>query len=182
MIALADAWDAAVNAACRWACRRWPSRCRTVPHSTDGTTPLLTQFMVWPGRCYLQHFETPEIEGRYHNHRWRRMRSFVLSGAFVEERPARDHTGNGCRPACSKWITHRRFTTYAMDRSVIHRTAWWSPHCWTLFVMSTEQAEGARAWGYYERRADGTLGPFIPWREGIARIVPSLETGKVRDA
>lgn len=172
-------WDRLVNFICRWLCRVLPSRARTIPHATDASRPLLTQFALWragKGRLaiYLQHFESPEPETHLHRHRWKWMGSLVLSGWFREERATTPPiVGHYCwtRP-----IAHRAGTAYSMRKQDVHRVSWWSQRCWTLFVMWDADDD----WGYWERRtSDGTWVRFIPWREHIQKRVPSLDTGKV---
>lgn len=166
LLAAGDFW---IPAFCGFLCRAFPSRSRVVPKADDPSTPLLLQFMIWPGRLYLQHFLHPETAGLFHRHRWEKMRSIVLSGNFIEER--RTHES-----FYSDWISHHSLSAYSMTRDVIHRVAFWSQDCWTLFYMSRARSDD---WGYFRRLPDGTLSPMIPWREAIKCRVPSLEKGAI---
>jgi len=122
---------------------------------------MLTQFKLVPKILYLQHFEEPESKDYFHRHRWHYMRSWVLSGHYVEERPG-------------MLITRRAGTTYSMNHQTVHRVDSWSKDCWTLFLMLKPDDD----WGYYER--SGTrLGKFTHWRQFLKARVPSLETGKI---
>lgn len=173
---LAACWDLFVDFAIRALCVLMPWRHRVVPAAEDPSRPLLRQFALlrasrW-GALYLQHFVTPEAHDFAHIHRWMRMRSWVLSGFFIEERPI-DFV---------RHIAHFRFTSYTMDRSVIHRVAEWSPRCWTLFWMSPETTD---AWGWFPivnraaTKRHHILGSFRPWREHIVKRVASLDTGRI---
>ena len=129
---------------------RWfPSRYRLIPRVQDGA-PLLRQLKItsW---CYLQSFANPEVWDWFHRHRWTRMISLVLSGAFKEERyPGRI------------FVVHRAGSVYAMDRTVVHRLSAVKPRTWTLFLMigPRSRPDGAADWGYYPRpRHRG----FVPW-------------------
>lgn len=184
------AWDWFIDSAIRALCALWcwgerlrgvpahASRHRVIPRSDAPEIPLLEQFAVmrmgrW-GALYFQRFINPEQAGVFHRHQWRRMRSFVLSGEFTEERPVWDYS-----EACEcimpdlwrmpRMVTHRRFSTYVMDRSVIHRTHAWGNRCWTLFWMSSPKLED---WGYYEAE-NGFR--FIHWRARIRKQIPSLD-------
>ena len=172
-------WDWFVDSTIRMLCLALPGRFRIVPEASTGE-PMLRQLAIirggsWIGKrvgaLYLQHFDAPEPRGYAHIHRWRRMRSLVLSGSFIEE-----------RPIDVEYIAHMRGDRYEMDRKVIHRVEWWSPRCWTLFHMSVEQSD---AWGWFEiaNRDSSTrqrvLGCFIPWRKHIAKRVPSLDTREI---
>jgi hypothetical protein len=173
-----------VDAAVRALCAAMPQRHRVIPTSTDPSRPLLEQFAVMRqcrfGALYLQRFVNPELPRFFHRHQWHRMRSFVLSGEFVEERAplAYDEAASKLTqvwpPHAIVHVTHKRLSTYTMDRSVIHRTDSWGKRCWTLFWMSSPKLED---WGYYDREAAWR---FIPWREQIAKQIPSLdEPGKL---
>jgi hypothetical protein len=151
-----------IAAICRWLCRTFPTRSRIVPRADDGATPLLTQFMVLPNIVYLQHFEGPESVDFFHRHRWAYMRSLVLSGYYVEERPNEGLIVRGAGHS------------HKMDHSTIHRVDFWSHDCWTLFFMWKPSDD----WGYYPRNAITDAG-FIPWRNFVKRRVPALETGKI---
>lgn len=172
-------WDLSVDLLCRALCSLFSSRHRTVPAAEDPSRPLLRQFAIvratsWIGRrygaLYLQHFITPESLDWAHRHRWAHMRSWVLSGYFIEERLP--HV---------ELIAHVAPSSYDMRATVIHRVSAWSEKCWTLFHMSPEVSDN---WGYYrivDRKAatHRVLGPFIHWRAHIVKRVPSLDTGKV---
>ncbi len=153
-------YDRVIDAVCRWLCFAFPKRCRLIPQEDDSSRTKLIQFMIMHG-VYLQHFETPEQYKYFHDHRWARMRSFVLSGTFCEERQD------------GHLRYHQRFETYTMDDTVRHRVDWWGTYCWTLFIMR----EDVHPWGYYHRITK----KFTPWnvhiRDGLR--VPNLETGKV---
>lgn len=167
-----ELWDRAVDSACRALVAAFPNRARVVPKADDPSTPLLIQFMIWPGRLYLQHFVNPESPLVYHVHRWHFMRSIVLSGHFLERRltilPDSSTRGES--------IHHEAITSYTMDRNVVHHVTYWSSQCWTLFYMSKERDD---AWGYYELGPRGKISELIPWRTYIQQRVPSLETGEV---
>lgn len=154
--------------ACLWLCRTFPSRSRVVPKADEPSVDLLLQFMIWPGRLYLQHFIHPETGGYFHRHRWSFMRSLVLSGYFIEQRPI---------GRCSvRWVEHVSPSIYSMDHNTIHRVAFWSEDCWTLFYMSKERTD---LWGYYKRLPNGCLSTMIPWRAAVMCRVPSLETKEI---
>ncbi len=158
-------WDLFVDTGARLLCALLPWRFRVIPQARDPRTPLLRQILLWKSpklEVYLQHFDNPEERYWFHCHEWPRMRSFVLSGEFTEERA---YHGD---------VKHQRFTTYTMNEDVWHRTAAWGPRCWTLFVC-----RGGRTVprGYREMHADSGgayLGFFIPWREHIVKRVASL--------
>ena len=78
------------------------------------------------------------------------MRSFVLTGYFVEQRQRAD------RSRIEK--THRFFSTYTMTRDVVHRIEYWSPRCWTIFCFSKEEKD----WGYLDSDLN-----YTPWNEYI---------------
>jgi hypothetical protein len=138
-----------------------PNRSRIVPRADDPDTLMLAQIALVKGRLYLQRFLEPEQEDTFHNHRWCYMRSFVLSGFYIEERPG------------GVFVHRSRFQTHTMDWTTIHRIEGWGQRCVTLFYMSREQRE---SWGYFPayalRRAK-----FTDWRQFIKRRVPSLESG-----
>ena len=175
-------WDRAVNAAAR-ALIAGPlkARSRVIPHAEAPDEPLLTQALVlhWGAlSIYLQHFETPEAWEYFHRHRWAWMRSIVLSGYYVEERPGAapesaefGYMQSSSWAGASDFLAHKRGDTFALQPSTIHRVSVWSPECWTLFLTWRPSDD----WGYYAR-ADGE---FIPWREFVQRRVASLETGLV---
>lgn len=162
------AWDSFIDHCCRWLCLHYPGRYRLIPHAEDPTQPLLMQFMLWPHHLYLQHFVSPESTTWFHRHRWARMRSWVLSGWFVE-----------CRPLDRCMLLHKRLSTYAMTKDVIHHVVAWSPLCWTLFFVRGASDD----WGYFPRRAFKGSGvvekDFVPWRDHVRSRVRNLETGKV---
>lgn len=151
-------WDAFVDRVANWLCRTFPSRYRVVPHATTGE-PMLRQFRVTK-RIYLQQFLEPEEHEYMHNHRWEKVRSIVLSGMYVEERPGRIT------------ITRRAGQTHTMDRSVIHRIAYWSPLCWTLFFQSKRQ--NLDEWFYFTANPLRWAGKHH-WIDHIQRRVPNLE-------
>ena len=163
-----DIYDRAVAAFCRWLCRTFPSRCRVIPDEA-GTGPKLTQFRLFDG-VYLQHFHGPEQKDFFHDHRWRRMRSFVLSGEFVKERML-DHRFTFYN---SQLFRHRRFETYTMTSGDRHRVDEWGEHCWTLFMMGPVVHPG---WGYYRRWS----GDWTIWSDHIRDElkIANLETGVV---
>jgi hypothetical protein len=181
----AAAWDWLVDSLVRLLCALLPSRHRIIPTATDPSRPLLEQLAVLHmgrfGAIYLQRFVNPELPRFFHRHQWHRMRSVVLSGEFVEERAPLVFVGDVLPqlpdhytpiiPAyhIPRYITHRRLSTYTMDRTVIHRTHSWSTRCWTLFWMSSPKLED---WGYYDRENGWA---YTPWREQIAKQIPSLD-------
>jgi len=152
-----------IAAFCRWLCRTFPNRARIVPRADDGVTPLLTQFMIIPRVLYLQHFEGPETNDYFHRHRWHYMRSFVLSGFYIEERPGQ------------KFYSRRAGRTHKMDHSTVHRVEYWSSDCWTLFLMLRPGDD----WGYYARQGKGDLGRYTPWRDFVKKRVPTIETKQI---
>jgi hypothetical protein len=155
-------------------CAAFPKRHRVIPQALKPDQDLLRQFKIYASptlEIYLQHFENPEPDDYFHCHEWPHMRSFVLSGMFCEERydPSRE------KPF--RYVSHVAPSTYTMDRDVWHRTHAWGGHCWTLFVCRGGRTERR---GYRKRvqitgGTRGTvLGQFIPWRQHIKRVVPSL--------
>lgn len=171
---IARAWDRVVDAVCRALCVVLWWRFRIIPKAREPEVPLLRQLLVWKSahlEIYLQHFDNPEDPEWFHCHEWPHMRSFVLSGEFDEERYINLESLRDVIP-----IEHRRFTTYTMDDDTWHRSMWWHPLCWTLFVC-----RGGRTVPRGYRQAQLTpdelgvvLGPFIPWRDHIVKRVPSL--------
>lgn len=153
-------YDELVDKVCRGLCRAFPDRYRVVPRADDPETPMLDQFMIVPGRVYLQHFRSAESIDWFHHHRWETMRSIVLSAFYVEE-----------RPLGRSYFTRYALTTHTMDHDTIHRVDYWHPHCWTLFFMGRDLEE----WGYYAR----DLRSYVPWREFVRRRIPNLERGQV---
>jgi len=170
---IARFWDSLISAFCWWLCAAMPHRARVIPHAEDPTQPLLQQFLLYhrpvngmkPSiSVYLQHFLTPESPRFAHRHRWHRMRSFVLSGLFVED-----------RFSCKGYLCtnlHKRFTTYSMNKDTIHNVCLWHRHCWTVFVGISATED----WGYYDIE-HGLR--FSTWREHIKQRVPALEAGTV---
>jgi hypothetical protein len=154
-------WNKGVLYVFFWLFFGFPSRARIVPRADDPSIPMLMQFALIRGRLYLQRFISPESENFFHNHRWRYMRSFVLSGQYVEERPG-GHT-----------IIRRRGRSHAMDWTTIHRIVEWTPYCVTLFYMSKEQRD---EWGYLP--AEDLRSPrFESWRTFVKKRIPNLESG-----
>lgn len=142
---------------------RWfPARYRLIPRAQDGL-PMLRQFKIFSW-CYLQSFAIGEVWGWFHRHRWDRMISLVLSGAFKEER----YPGG-------IFVVHRAGSIYTMDRTVVHRLSAVMPRTWTLFFMfgPRSRPNGAADWGYYPRP---TTTGFVPWDKMIPaeRKVKSL--------
>ena len=139
--------------------RLFPKRWRVIPRLQDGV-PMLRQFRIFDW-LYLQSFLVGELPELFHFHRWRYMRSFVLSGVFWEER----YPGGG-----RNTIRHAAPSTYSMDHTVIHNLCGSAPRTWTLFLMFGNR----KMWGYYERPRE--LPSFIPWDEAIpeTRIVNPL--------
>jgi len=125
----------------------FPKRCREIPAIDGGI--LLQQIKVTKN-CYLQHFVKPEPEGKFHIHRWKKMRSFILSGHYVEQRLYANRT--------TTEIRHRFGTTFSMDKGAVHRVAYWSPKCWTLFMFSGSDG----LWGYLDKDFN-----YTPWDEYI---------------
>jgi hypothetical protein len=158
-------WDWLIDKLCRLLCRIFWWRFRVIPQARNPDVPLLRQLLLWKSgklEVYLQHFDNPEEDFWFHCHEWPRMRSFVLSDGFIEERAFVGEVGHG------------RFTTYKMDEKVWHRTALWGRRCWTLFICLGGRTVQR---GYREKHADSGgayLGFFIPWREHIVKQVPSL--------
>lgn len=170
--------DLIVDWTIRALCVLLPWRHRIVPDALTAE-PMLRQFALIRGgsfigrrfgALYFQHFLQPEPMTYMHRHRWARMRSWVLSGLFVESRPGGEITS-------ADYAVHARGESYEMDRTTIHRVAYWSRRCWTLFWMSPDVSDD---WGWYEWDATtGRLGAFRPWRTHIAKRVPSLDTGEI---
>lgn len=154
-------WDTFVLFCFLWLFDKFPSRARIVPRADDPETPMLMQVALVRGRLYLQRFIAPESRDFFHNHRWRYMRSLVLSGSYVEERPG------------GKLIRRRAGRSHSMDSTTIHRVLWWSPCCVTLFYMSKRHAP---TWGYFEAKPL-RFAQFTDWREFVKRRIPSLESG-----
>ena len=142
---------------------RWfPARYRLIPRAQDGA-PLLRQFKIFSW-LFLQSFVGQEFWNWFHRHRYERMISVVLSGAFKEER----YPGG-------VFLIHRAGTIYTMDRTVIHRLAAVNPRTWTLFFQfgAKTRADGKPNWGYYPRPANNG---WVPWDQMIPdeRKVKSL--------
>lgn len=152
-------WDILVDKACRALCRAFPERHRVIPRADDPEIPMLDQFMLIPGKLYLQHFRSEESQDWFHHHRWDHMRSIVLSAFYVEERAL----GKSYR-------VRQRGRSHTMDHDTIHRVDYWHPYCWTLFFMG----EDLKEWGYYGRDLDC----YYPWEEFVRRRVPKLEKVK----
>jgi len=129
------------------AAKLFPSRCREIPAIDGGI--LLRQIKLTE-KVFLQNFAKPEPEGIFHLHRWERMRSFVLTGSFIEQRLRADRS--------KRLIRHRFLSTYSMTRDVVHRVAYWSPRCWTIFIMMGNTGE----WGYLDENFT-----FTKWDEYI---------------
>jgi hypothetical protein len=178
---IAGLWDRLISAFCWWLCAALPHRARVIPHAEDPTRPLLQQFLIYHRAAtdskpslsvYLQHFITPESQQFAHRHRWQKMRSFVLSGYFMEHR----YKLNG-----TVWIKlHSRLSTYTMNHETIYNVCYWSRHCWTIFVA----VNAGDDWGYYctSEWGNSWANPssrFIPWRQHIKQRVAALETGEV---
>lgn len=153
-------WDRMVDGTCRALCRAFPERHRVVPRADAPDVPMLDQFMLVPGKLYLQHFRAEESPDWFHHHRWQHMRSIVLSAFYVEERP------HG-----KAYHTRQRGYTHVMDHDTIHRIDYWHPHCWTLFYMGDDLKD----WGYYAR----DLRSYVPWQEFVTKRIPNLERGEV---
>jgi hypothetical protein len=126
----------------------WPDRYRVIPNAVTGK-PLLRQFKLF-NWAYLQSFVDVEVPGWFHRHRWQRMWSFVLSGGFIEER----YPGY-------IYVTHRAWSVYKMDRTVIHRLGFVEPRTWTLFLMFGN----LKLWGYYPR--PDRDGGYVPYEKMI---------------
>lgn len=124
----------------------FPDRCREIP-GVNGKT-LLQQVRVGK-RFYLHRFLQPEPKDIFHIHRWMKMRSFVLWGNYVEERMYADRT--------TSKIKHRMWSTFSMDKSVVHRIDEWN-NAWTLFYFSGNNS----SWGYLDKDFN-----FTPWDEYI---------------
>jgi hypothetical protein len=128
----------------------FPERYRVIPRKEDGV-PMLRQFLVWGSPsagsgAYLQSFVAPEQAHDFHSHRWPYMRSFVLSGMFVEERYPGIYSGGAA-------LVHEAPSTYMMDSGVIHRLHHADPRTWTLFL--TRGPIGT--WSYYRRPRPGDV-------------------------
>ena len=124
-----------------------PDKCREIPSVEDDT--LLLQIRV-SKRLYLHKFLKPEPQNVWHVHRWHKMRSFILWGNYTEQRLFIDGT--------TKLINHRTWSTFTMDKSVMHRIEYWSPHCWSLFFFD----ESDENWGYINRDME-----YTPWQDYI---------------
>jgi hypothetical protein len=151
-------WDAAVNAACLALCRLFPSRSRVIPRADDPSRPLLRQFLLChlgPLSVYLQHFESPEAWEWFHRHRWEYMRSFVLSGLYLEELP-QEGSWEGYKTyhvSKTNLLQRRRFHTHRLYPTTIHRVDY--------------------------PRGKYSSAEFVHWRDFVKARVPSLETGKI---
>lgn len=163
-------WDSFVDYVCQKLCALFPSRTRTIPRADKPELPLLTQFVIIPERLYLQHFHNPESPEFFHFHRWEYMRSFVLSGHYIEE----IWRHRKCNSYYMK--LRKRFRTHIMNDHVIHRVQYWSSNCWTLFYMGKVIETN---WGYYRRDS----GVFTPWHKMIPDVhkIPHVETGKITE-
>lgn len=174
-------WDLLVNAVCRLLCLCLPWRARVVPRADDPSKPLLTQFLLYKAEgvsIYLQHFEAPEAYEYFHRHRWSYMRSLILSGMYLEERPWTSFDGITPKAMYNEQRLYMRlrFRSHTMDHDTIHRVDYWAPLCWTLFYTR----DPSNDWGYYPR-GDYSDSAFIPWKQFVKARVPSLETGKVTE-
>jgi len=125
----------------------FPKRCREIPAMDGGI--LLQQVRVTKN-SYLHHFVKPEPVDMFHKHRWKKMRSFVLTGRYVEERLSPEGDVSE--------VKHKFGQTFTMDKSTIHRVSYWSPRCWTWFFFGESDGD----WGYYDRQMN-----YTPWDEYI---------------
>jgi len=132
----------------------FPDRCREIPAMDGGI--LLQQIRVTKN-SYLHHFLKPEPLGMFHKHRWKTMRSFVLTGSYREQRLYKSAWPDIWK-SHSRSITHRFGQTFTMDKSVIHRVEYWSPWCWTWFFFGESDGD----WGYYDFDLN-----YTPWDEYI---------------
>lgn len=137
----------------------FPSRYRLIPRRSDGS-PLLRQFKIF-NWLYLQSFLNVEERDLFHVHRWCKMRSFVLSGEFHEERyPGLSCSYAGPHSGFAYYVEHCAPSTYSMDQTTIHRLSFVMPNTWTLFAMRGNGLD----WGYYPRPQDPG---YIRWDEAI---------------
>ena len=176
--------DTLIDRLCRALCAIFWWRFRVIPKAKDPGVPLLRQLLVWKSaglEVYIQHFDNPEDPEWFHCHEWPRMRSVVLSDMYVEERADRHGRFH---------VPHPRGTTYTMvagelgwnggsvahtPATVWHRTHYWGAKCWTLFVCSGGRVvpRGYKRWDNPPGGSPG-LGRFVPWRDHLTKIVPSL--------
>jgi hypothetical protein len=164
-------WDVVISALCVTAfyvVKAFSKRARLLPRADDPTKPLLRQVLLYHNKAkgvsvYLQNFVGPESFYWFHRHRWEYMRSLVLSGMYLEERPDWPHLIQRCR-----------FKSHSMDHDTIHRVDYWAPLCWTIFYTKDPSDD----WGYFPR-GDYSEAAYVPWRQFIKARVPSLETGKL---
>lgn len=156
-----EMWDLIISGMCMALCELFPKRTRTIPCPENPSKPLLTQFVIIPERLYLQHFHNPNSD-EFHNHRWEKMRSWILTSSYIEQR------------IDGKSKEHKRFTTYKMTHETKHRVVKWNEYCWTLFYMGKVVNPN---WGYFNK----TKNTFIPWHEFIADEdkIEHIETGKI---
>lgn len=143
--------------------RAFPSRYRVIPRRSDGK-PLLRQFKLFETAAgngvYIQSFVRGEERELFHCHRWRRMVSIVLSGAFMEERyPGAPY---GPRFGGRFLVLHAAPSVYTMDWTTIHRLDDVMPRTWTLFFMWGNRED----WGYFARP---NLVEYWPWNEAIPK-------------
>jgi hypothetical protein len=178
-------WDVVISALCVTAfyvVKAFSKRARLLPRADDPTKPLLRQVLLYHNKAkgvsvYLQNFIGPESFYWFHRHRWEYMRSLVLSGMYLEERPFAMHPKS---PEAKAGVTlHRlyqrcRFESHHMDHDTIHRVDYWAPLCWTIFYTKGPSDD----WGYFPR-GDYSEAAYVPWRQFIKARVPSLETGKL---
>ena len=156
-------WDFLVDKLCKNIIKTFPSRYRLIPRADNPDIGMLSQFVIWKGpsgrRLFLHHFHCPEIKTHAHNHRWSYMRSFVLSGFYVEERY---RLGSDAYSKCLR----DRFRTHSMNKETIHRVYHWSERCWTLFYCGKDERE----WGYFNLNDMN----YTPWQGFVKKIIPKI--------
>lgn len=119
--------------------------------------PYLTRVFLTPKvlgyRAMLHHFHRPDADRYLHNHPWRWALSFVLSGAYDEERlvPNPDPLSSAGGTFVKRLV--RRFNTLT-DRDY-HRVTRLRGDVWTLFITGPRIQD----WGFL------IDGEHVPWRE-----------------
>lgn len=136
------------------------------------TIPLVGQF-----RPMLHHFHQAD-DDTLHSHPWSWAVSFILAGAYDEERLTGDSdvdrymTAEGWCQLCGKWrgtctghapeVDHKLVRWFnKLTGADYHRVTKLRGDVWTLFVAGERKPDDA--WGFLDER-----GKHVPWQEFLA--------------